>query len=70
MRLAPVILFHAQNRYKAIDAARESSRTTHQADTCLADREELGGRLYDLLHGERNNLDAFDGRSAGSVWGL
>ena len=69
MRLAPVILFHAQNRDKAIEAARESSRTTHQADTCLAACEELGGRLYDLLHGERNNLDAFDGRSAGSVRG-
>lgn len=69
MRLAPVVLFHAQNRTQAIEAARESSRTTHQATTCLTACEELGARLYDLLHGERNNLDSFQSRNADSVRG-
>ncbi len=69
MRLAPVVLFHAHNREQAIEASRESSRTTHQSVTCLNACEELGGRLYDLLHAERNHLDSFASRTADSVRG-
>jgi ADP-ribosyl-[dinitrogen reductase] hydrolase len=53
MRLAPVVLYHAQDLDAAISAARESSRTTHQARACLEACESLASYLWALLHGER-----------------
>lgn len=56
MRLAPVVLYYASNRDQAIAAAIESSRTTHQAPTCLDACAELGAILWDLLHAETPQL--------------
>jgi len=56
MRLAPVVLYYANNRDKAIAAAIESSRTTHQAQTCLKAGGELAALLHDLLHATKPQI--------------
>ncbi|MBZ2183744.1 MAG: ADP-ribosylglycohydrolase family protein [Bryobacter sp.] len=56
MRLAPVVLYFAHDRQAAHEAARESSRTTHQAEACLKACAELAGVIWDLLRGKRSAL--------------
>lgn len=53
MRLAPVVLYHAQDRQTALAAAQASSRTTHQAAACLEACESLASYLWTLLQGEQ-----------------
>lgn len=56
MRLAPAVLFYASDRDRAIEAAIASSRTTHQAQTCLDACAQLAEILFHLLHGKKPNL--------------
>lgn len=50
MRLAPVPMFY-QTLTDAIHFSRESSRTTHQAETVLSACEYLGAVLWSLMNG-------------------
>ena len=52
MRLAPVILFHAQDARQALRRAADSSRTTHGAATAVDACRYLGGLIWGALHGE------------------
>jgi ADP-ribosyl-[dinitrogen reductase] hydrolase len=56
MRLVPVVLYFAKNRDQAIAASIESSRTTHQAQTCLDACASLASTLHSLLNGEKPEL--------------
>lgn len=51
MRLAPVPMYYASDPDLAVHYSRESSRTTHQARTCLDACAYLGGLLAALLNG-------------------
>jgi len=51
MRLAPVALFYAQNAKEAIEKAGDSSRTTHQATTCVDACRYVGGLLVGAVSG-------------------
>ncbi len=52
MRLAPVILFYAQDARQALRRAADSSRTTHGAATTVDACRYLGGLIWGALHGE------------------
>lgn len=52
MRLAPVPMFYAHDPDQAVHYSGESSRTTHQATTCIDACRYLGGILTALLNGE------------------
>lgn len=56
MRLVPVVLYHARDKQAAIAAAIESSRTTHQAPSCLMICGAMAELLCDLLNGIRPQL--------------
>ena len=51
MRLAPVPLFYALNPTKAIEKSGESSRTTHQAKTCIDACRYFGGLIVGAVSG-------------------
>lgn len=51
MRLAPVPMFYSQDADEAIRFSGESSRTTHQAATCIDACRYMGGMLFALLSG-------------------
>jgi ADP-ribosyl-[dinitrogen reductase] hydrolase len=51
MRLAPVPLFYALNPTKAIEKSGESSRTTHQAKTCIDACRYFGGLIVGAATG-------------------
>ena len=51
MRLAPVPLFYFSDPLQAIERSIESSRTTHQARTCLDACGYMGGIIVGLLNG-------------------
>ena len=51
MRLAPVPMYFAADPVRAVDLARESSRTTHAARTCLDACRYLAGILASALRG-------------------
>ena len=51
MRLAPVLLFFAQNPKEAIARAADSSRTTHGAEEAVDACRYFAGLLFGALHG-------------------
>jgi ADP-ribosylglycohydrolase len=51
MRLCPVPLFYACKQEEAVNRAAESSRTTHQAQTCLDACRYLAGLIVGALNG-------------------
>ena len=52
MRLAPVPMFYHRDFQQAVDFSGTSSRTTHQAPTCIDACRYMGGILVALLNGE------------------
>ena len=52
MRLAPIPIFYSRDYQQAIHLSGESSRTTHQATTCIDACRYMGGILVALLNGE------------------
>ncbi len=51
MRLAPVPMFYHREPQQAVDFSGTSSRTTHQAPTCIDACRYMGGLLVALLNG-------------------
>jgi O-acetyl-ADP-ribose deacetylase (regulator of RNase III)/ADP-ribosylglycohydrolase len=51
MRLAPVPMFYHRDAQQAVDFSGSSSRTTHQAPTCIDACRYMGGILVALLNG-------------------
>lgn len=56
MRLAPIPMFYADDPDQAIHFSGESSKTTHQATTCIDACRYMGGILAALLNGESKEV--------------
>lgn len=60
MRLAPVVMFHLNDRERAIYYAGESSRTTHQAAEAIEACQLLAHILWTCIHRRKDKTNLFD----------